>query len=100
MATPAGNIVTGSPISDLNPIFLATESVFTLASLEYKCDSATVVRRLVNATEFWTGYRQTLLHPFEVLECVYIPCSTHGEFIRAYKQARRRDDDIAIVMLA
>ncbi|KAF7187278.1 Xanthine dehydrogenase, partial [Pseudocercospora fuligena] len=53
--TPAGNLATASPISDLNPVLLAT--------------NATIVAK-------------------------------KGEYMRAYKQAKRKDDDIAIVNAA
>ncbi|CAG8794341.1 16286_t:CDS:1, partial [Cetraspora pellucida] len=89
--TPAGNIVTGSPISDLNPIFLSSKTLFTLSSLEPSSD------RIVLSESFWTGYRQNCCKETEILKNIFIPCSKQGQFSRAYKQAKRRDDDIAIV---
>ncbi|KAG9294304.1 hypothetical protein G9A89_021663 [Geosiphon pyriformis] len=94
VASPAGNIITGSPISDLNPVFLATKTLFTLTSLSPENET---IKREIPSKSFWTGYRQTILAPTEILEQIFIPCSTQGEFVRAYKQAKRRDDDIAIV---
>ncbi|CAG8450196.1 3393_t:CDS:10 [Diversispora eburnea] len=90
VATPAGNIVTGSPISDLNPIFLSTRTKFILTSSSKNS-------RDIPATSFWTGYRQNCLDKIEILEKIFIPCSKLGQYVRAYKQAKRRDDDIAIV---
>ncbi|CAG8518867.1 9601_t:CDS:10 [Paraglomus occultum] len=95
VATPAGNIITGSPISDFNPIFLCTNSKFTLTSLDKSLN-----RRVVPATSFWTGYRQNVCKNTEALESVFIPFSGKREFVRSYKQAKRRDDDIAIVNAA
>lgn len=46
---------------------------------------------------FFTGYRQTCLQPNEVLVSVLIPFTGENEHVAAYKQARRREDDIAIV---
>lgn len=94
VATPAGNIVTGSPISDLNPIFLSTQTKFILTS---SSSSLSKNSRDVPATSFWTGYRQNCLDKTEILEKIFIPCSKIGQYVRAYKQAKRRDDDIAIV---
>lgn len=45
-----GNIVTGSPISDLNPIWMASGTVFTAIS---KAGG----ERTVPASEFFLGYR-------------------------------------------
>jgi xanthine dehydrogenase/oxidase len=92
VATPAGNIITGSPISDFNPIFLCANSTFTLTSLDTSLKS-----RNVPATSFWTGYRQNVCNNSEILEKIFIPFTTQREFVRSYKQAKRRDDDIAIV---
>lgn len=48
-------------------------------------------------TDFYTGYRKTTLKPSEVLVSVFVPFTRQGEYTRAFKQAKRRDDDIAIV---
>ncbi|KAJ2726263.1 hypothetical protein GGI07_000740 [Coemansia sp. Benny D115] len=90
VATIAGNIVTASPISDLNPVFMAAGAILTLAS-------AGGVRRDVPITEFFLGYRRTAMLPGEVLLSVSVPFNTEGEVVRAFKQAKRKDDDIAIV---
>ncbi|CAH1763525.1 16119_t:CDS:10 [Entrophospora sp. SA101] len=89
VATPAGNIVTGSPISDLNPIFLSTQTKFIL-----KSENST---RTIPSSSFWTSYRQNILSNIEILHKIFIPCSKLGQYVRAYKQAKRRDDDISIV---
>jgi xanthine dehydrogenase/oxidase len=36
------------------------------------------------------------LAPEEVIVSIQIPATRKNEFVRAYKQSRRRDDDIAI----
>lgn len=46
---------------------------------------------------FFTGYRKSIIAENEVLISLFIPKSSVNQHIRAYKQARRRDDDIAIV---
>ncbi|OLL25899.1 Xanthine dehydrogenase [Neolecta irregularis DAH-3] len=89
VATPAGNIATASPISDLNPVFVATNSILTSTTL--------LSTNSLKMTEFFKGYRTTALAPGAVISSIRIPISRSREFVRAYKQAKRRDDDIAIV---
>ena len=48
-------------------------------------------------TEFFTGYRQTCLRPNEVLVSILVPFSEEQQYVAAFKQSRRREDDIAIV---
>lgn len=50
VATLAGNIVTGSPVSDLNPIWVATGTVFMIQSAEGRS-------RSIAAADFFLGYR-------------------------------------------
>ncbi|KAI8322904.1 xanthine dehydrogenase [Martensiomyces pterosporus] len=90
VATIAGNIATASPISDLNPVFMAAGAVVTLAS-------STGGRRQVPMSEFFLGYRRTAMQSGEVLLSVAVPFNSEGEVVRAFKQAKRKDDDIAIV---
>ncbi|KAJ2715274.1 hypothetical protein H4R19_001292 [Coemansia spiralis] len=90
VATIAGNIATASPISDLNPVFLAAGATVTLVS---QAGGA----REVPMREFFLGYRRTALRPGEVLLSVHVPFNGAGEVVRAFKQAKRKDDDIAIV---
>ncbi|KAF9439068.1 hypothetical protein BGZ76_000550 [Entomortierella beljakovae] len=94
-ASVAGNIATASPISDLNPIFIASQSTFTILS------SVDSNARVVPATEFFMGYRKTALNPdTEVMTEIFIPFTREGEYIRAFKQSKRREDDISIVTAA
>ena len=89
-ATLAGNIVTGSPISDLNPIFLATNAWLNISS---KSNGV----RTVLLRNFFLAYRKTDLKADEILLDVNVPLpETHLEIVRSYKQAKRKDDDIAI----
>jgi xanthine dehydrogenase/oxidase len=94
VASMAGSIMTGTPISDLNPIFLA-------ATVEIVVVSATSGKRKIKMNEnFFTGYRQNVVKGDEVLLSIFIPRTTSNQFFLAYKQAKRRDDDIAIVNAA
>lgn len=90
VASIGGNIITASPISDLNPVFMASGAKLTLVSRG--------TRRTVRMDHtFFPGYRKTLLRPEEILLSIEIPYSKEGEFFSAFKQASRREDDIAKV---
>lgn len=90
VASIGGNIMTGSPISDLNPIFIA-------ANVELELRNKTGVRIVNFNDKFFTGYRRNIVKPDEILVSVLIPYTKENQYFYAYKQARRRDDDIAIV---
>lgn len=89
-AAVGGNIITGSPISDLNPIFMAAHCELELQSKDEK-------RTVAMDDSFFTAYRKNILKSEEILTSILIPYTKEGEHIFAYKQAKRRDDDIAIV---
>ncbi|CAL8080403.1 unnamed protein product [Orchesella dallaii] len=91
VATLAGNIITASPISDLNPILMACGAVLTLRSLK---DGK---RRVKMDESFFPKYRTTVMQPHEILESIEIPLTQENEYVWSVKQARRREDDIAIV---
>lgn len=90
--TPAGNLATASPISDLNPIFVASKAVIIARSLRNEVE--------IPMSEFFQGYRTTSLGTDQIIASIRIPATTHNEYFRAYKQAKRKDDDIAIVNAA
>lgn len=90
VAAVGGNIMTASPISDLNPVFMAAASKLTLRDKE----GSRVVEMDQN---FFTGYRRTIVRPQEVLVSIHVPFSTQSQFVRAYKTSRRREDDISVV---
>lgn len=93
VGTPAGNLATASPISDLNPVFVATNTVLVAMSRDGEKE--------IPMTEFFKGYRMTALAPDAVIAKLRVPLSSEsGEHLRAYKQAKRKDDDIAIVNAA
>ncbi|KAI0235300.1 Xanthine dehydrogenase/oxidase [Lamellibrachia satsuma] len=54
-------------------------------------------RTIVMDEKFFHGYRKTLVKPDEVLINVLIPFTRQNEYFYGYKQAHRREDDIAIV---
>ena len=93
VGTPAGNLATASPISDLNPVFVATNSVLLAKSLDSETE--------IPMSQFFKGYRTTALPPDAIIAGIRIPVAREKrEFLRAYKQAKRKDDDIAIVNAA
>lgn len=93
VGTPAGNLATASPISDLNPVFVATNTVIVAQSLEKETE--------IPLSNFFKGYRTTALPPDAIIAKLRIPLAREErEYLRAYKQAKRKDDDIAIVNAA
>ncbi|MEW5306011.1 MAG: hypothetical protein WDW36_008516 [Sanguina aurantia] len=90
VSSVGGNICTGSPISDLNPIWMACRAVFTTLG-------AGTGSRTIKASEFFLGYRQVDLQPHEILYKITIPFTREFEYVREFKQSPRREDDIAIV---
>lgn len=90
VGTPAGNLATASPISDLNPVFMATNAVLVAKSLDKTIE--------LPMSEFFKAYRVTALPPDAIIASIKIPVFREkGEYMRAYKMAKRKDDDIAIV---
>ncbi|KAJ1916407.1 hypothetical protein H4219_003809 [Mycoemilia scoparia] len=90
VATIAGNIATASPISDMNPVLVASGAKVIAVSVAGG-------ERTIPLTEFFLGYRKTALRPDEVLFKVFVPFTRPGEVVCGYKMAKRQDDDIAIV---
>ena len=81
VGTLGGNIITGSPISDLNPIFMASNCTLTLASK----DKTRTVKLDQN---FYTGYRKSILEPNEILVNITIPFTKENEQFVAFKQVK------------
>ncbi|EFE40279.1 hypothetical protein TRV_04973 [Trichophyton verrucosum HKI 0517] len=91
--TDLEEISTASPISDLNPVFVATGTILFAKSLKEEVQ--------IPMDQFFKGYRTTALPANAVVAKLRIPISrVNGEYLRAYKQAKRKDDDIAIVNAA
>jgi xanthine dehydrogenase small subunit len=90
-ATLGGNCMTASPAGDLLPVLLATDAVLEIAGR-----SGT---RIVPASAFWTGYRQTAVGPGELLVAIRIPL-VPGRQVRFRKVGTRRALSIAKVLAA
>ncbi|MFE7629724.1 xanthine dehydrogenase small subunit [Kocuria sp. NPDC057446] len=87
-ATFGGNLGTGSPIGDSAPALLALGASVVLASADGE--------REVPLDRYYTGYRQSVRRPGEIIRAVRIPLplARHGAF---HKIAKRRFDDISSV---
>ena len=90
-ATLGGNLATASPIGDGAPLLLALDARVQLASLRG--------RRTIPLNFFFTGYRRTALAPGELISSIEIP-KPLPQFVRFYKVAKRRMDDISTVAAA
>lgn len=90
-ATIGGNLATASPIGDLAPALLALDARLVLASADGD--------REVALADFFTGYRETVLRPAELVRAVRVPTplAAHTTF---RKIAKRRLDDISSVAVA
>ncbi len=90
-ATLGGNLATASPVGDGAPFLLALDAQVHLASVRG--------RRMIPLASFFTSYRRTALDPGELITAIEIP-KPFPEFVRFYKVAKRRMDDISTVAAA
>jgi xanthine dehydrogenase/oxidase len=54
-------------------------------------------KRRVEMRNFFKSYRKTELKEDEIILSIFIPNCKKNEYITSFKQAKRREDDIAIV---
>jgi len=90
--TLGGNIANASPIGDSMPALIALD-----AALELRCDAAT---RRLPLEDYYVGYRRTARQPGEFLLRILVPARRPGTVLRAYKLAKRHDQDISSVYAA
>ena len=90
-ATLGGNLATASPIGDAAPLLLALD-----ASVHIVGPAGPRVQPL---SSFFTGYRKTTLTRGEIIRSIEIPKPLPA-FVRFYKVAKRRLDDISTVAAA
>jgi xanthine dehydrogenase small subunit len=90
-ATLGGNLGTGSPIGDSAPVLLALEASLVLASVDGE--------REVALSDYFTGYRQSVRRPDELIKAVRIPLPP-ARLAAFHKIAKRRFDDISSVAIA
>ena len=87
-ATLGGNLATASAIGDSAPFLMALNANVHLTTA--------AGQRVLPLHSFFTGYRRTALVPAEVITAIEIP-KPLPVFIRFYKVAKRRMDDISTV---
>ncbi|MFB6576811.1 xanthine dehydrogenase small subunit [Streptomyces sp. NPDC056402] len=90
-ATLGGNLGTGSPIGDSPPVLLALEASLLLADADGE--------REVPLADYFTGYRQSVRRPGELIRAVRIPLPL-SPVTAFHKIAKRRFDDISSVAIA
>ncbi|MGW3396288.1 xanthine dehydrogenase small subunit [Streptomyces hydrogenans] len=90
-ATLGGNLGTGSPIGDSPPVLLALDASLVLADADGE--------REVPLAAYFTGYRQSVRHPGELIRAVRIPLPL-SPVTAFHKIAKRRFDDISSVAVA
>ncbi|EFC35487.1 predicted protein, partial [Naegleria gruberi] len=95
----AGNIITASPASDLNPLWVALDCNLKIMQMDGHV-------KTIPFKEFFTGYRQVQLKKSELLIHLEIPLpqldnnNNTIQLVKSFKQSKRREDDIAIVTSA
>ena len=90
-ATLGGNLGTASPIGDTPPALLALDAALVLASSRGE--------REVRLAEYFTGYRQSVKRPDELIKTIRIPLPV-APVTAFHKIAKRRFDDISGVAVA
>ncbi len=90
-ATLGGNLVTASPIGDTPPVLLALDASVVLTSLTGE--------RTVPLSDFFTGYRQTVLRDDEIMTAIMLPIDLSGR-CEFFKVSKRREMDISTVSAA
>ncbi|GGY09963.1 xanthine dehydrogenase small subunit [Streptomyces tanashiensis] len=90
-ATLGGNLGTGSPIGDSAPALLALDASLVLADADGE--------REVPLADYFTGYRQSVRRPGELIRAVRVPLPL-APVAAFHKIAKRRFDDISSVAVA
>ena len=90
--TLGGNVANGSPIGDSMPLLIALGAHVVLMSIRGS--------REMPLEQLYTGYRQNVMAPDEVLAWINVPKPAPQEFLRIYKISKRFDDDISALCLA
>ena len=86
--------MTASPISDLSPILMASRATVTFGT------SPDNLKTIPVDEHFFTGYRKTVVSENETLVKIEIPHLCQNAYFLAFKQSKRKEDDIAIVNAA
>jgi xanthine dehydrogenase small subunit len=94
-ATLGGNLGTASPIGDAPPVLLALDASLVLASVTGEGE----VEREVPMADYFTGYRECVRRPDELITTIRIPLPL-APVTAFHKIAKRRFDDISSVAMA
>jgi xanthine dehydrogenase/oxidase len=80
VASVGGNLATASPISDLNPVWVAVGARVVTRNMEGTVE--------LQMHDFFTGYRTTRLPNGSVIEKIIVPLNSSDdrEIVRSYKQ--------------
>jgi len=89
--TLGGNLANGSPIADMPPVLMVWDA-------EIEIVSANGHSRSVEVSDFYSGYRQTVLAADEYIARIHLDLAALNDFHRFYKSSKRIEDDISSVM--
>ena len=107
--TLGGNVANGSPIGDSMPLLIALGAQVRL--MRWNASTGQADARELPLERLYTGYRQNVLAPDELLTHILVPPpgtplvpqadanALNGEWLRAYKISKRFEDDISAVCL-
>uniref|UniRef100_A0A3Q1IHC4 Xanthine dehydrogenase/oxidase n=1 Tax=Anabas testudineus TaxID=64144 RepID=A0A3Q1IHC4_ANATE len=90
VASLGGNIMSAYPNSDLNPVLAAGSCKVSVISNAGR-------REVPLNQDFFVSFGKTILKPEEIAVAVFIPFSRKGEFVRAFRQAPRKESSFATV---
>ncbi|CAL8306974.1 unnamed protein product [Merluccius merluccius] len=90
VASLGGNIVSAHPNSNLNPVLAAGGCRLSVVS-----DGGR--REVLLNQDFFTGFGKTVLKAGDIVVSVFIPETQAGEFVRAFRQAPRKENALATV---
>jgi carbon-monoxide dehydrogenase medium subunit len=91
-ATVAGNICNASPGADLSAPLLVYDAKVHIANRQGN--------RVVDSNEFFTGVKQTVLQPGDIVTGIALPAVAAGDKSVFLKQARLKGHDLGIVGVA
>jgi xanthine dehydrogenase/oxidase len=78
VASVGGNICTASPISDLNPLWMAVGAKFQIIDVNSNI-------RTILAKNFFLGYRKVDIKPEEILLSIILPWTRPFEYVKEFK---------------
>ncbi|XP_060922759.1 aldehyde oxidase 1-like [Limanda limanda] len=90
VATLGGNIMSAYPNSDLNPVLAAGNCKLSVISSGGR-------QEIPLHQDFFVSFGKTALKPEDIVLSIFIPFSRKGEFVRAFRQAPRKESSFATV---